>query len=251
MKNIRLTVQYDGTDFVGFQKQPRGRTIQGVLEQTITSITKERVDLHGSGRTDSGVHALGQVCNFMTTSTIPPEHFAYVMRTQLPRELQITKSEEVDIQFHARKSAYWKKYVYHIVTDAVPDLFKRRYQTHLPRVSLDVIAMQQAAHYLEGEHDFTSFCSTKTNVKNRIRTLYHCFVTPTSQGVTLEVIGNGFLFNMVRIIAGTLVKVGRGLIKPEHIPVILMQKNREYAGPRPTLAPEGLVLMEVGYSPFV
>ncbi|SFJ38805.1 tRNA pseudouridine(38-40) synthase TruA [Thermoflavimicrobium dichotomicum] len=247
MKKIKLVVAYDGTDFSGFQRQPGKRTIQGTLEETLSKITGEEIEIYGSGRTDAGVHALGQVCHFTTKSPIPITKYPYILRRALPRDIICISSEEVPMDFHARKSAYWKTYRYYIETTPVPDLFTRRFRTHLP-FPLDVDAMQKAGKLLVGTHDFTSFCSTKTVVEDRVRTIYRCQVCQEANGVYIEVTGNGFLYNMVRIIAGTLYEVGRHERNVQEIPQILAAKDRTLAGP--TFPPEGLILFEVGYTPW-
>ncbi|MBA4603202.1 tRNA pseudouridine(38-40) synthase TruA [Thermoactinomyces mirandus] len=247
MKKIKLTVAYDGTDFSGFQKQPGRRTVQGTLEEVLGRITGESVQIYGSGRTDAGVHALGQVCHFTTSGLIPVEKYPYILRRTLPRDLLVYAAEEVPHDFHAQKSAMWKTYRYQLDLQPLPGIFERRYRTHVP-VSLDIGAMQEAANHLTGTHDFTSFCSAKTEVIDRVRTIFRCQVCQEAGGLVIEVTGNGFLYNMVRIIAGTLVEVGKKRVKPEEIPFIIQAKDRQKAGP--TFPPEGLVLVQVGYHPW-
>lgn len=247
MKKIKLCIAYDGTDFSGFQRQPQQRTIQGELENALTLLTGEEVEIYGSGRTDAGVHARGQICHFETSSPIPAEKFAYILRNMLPRDIVAVSSEEVPPDFHARKSAFWKTYRYQIDARRVPDVFSRRYRTHLP-YPVDFRLMRQAASDLLGTHDFTSFCSAKTEVNERVRTLYRCEVIPEEQGYAIEVTGSGFLYNMVRILVGTLVEVGRKRLDSAAIPAILAACDRRQAGP--TMPPEGLILMEVGYTPW-
>lgn len=244
MKKIKLIVAYDGTDFSGFQSQPGRRTVQGTLEEVLARITGESIQIVGSGRTDAGVHALNQVCHFTTSSPIPVEKYPYILRRALPRDLLVYKAEEVSPEFHAQKSARWKTYRYQLDLQPIPNIFERRFRMHVP-VSLDIGAMQEAANHLVGTHDFTSFCSAKTEVVNRVRTIFHCQVFQQPDGLIIEVTGNGFLYNMVRIIAGTLVEVGKKRMKPEEMPFIIQAKDRQKAGP--TFPPEGLVLVEVGY----
>lgn len=244
MKKIKLIIAYDGTDFSGFQRQPGERTIQGTLEETLSHLTGEEILIHGSGRTDAGVHAIGQVCHFTTTSPIPAEKYPYILRRMLPRDIVVVSAAEVEAHFHARKSAYWKTYHYQIDTNPVPDIFNRRFRTHLP-FPVDFAAMQEAGNLLVGTHDFTSFCSTKTVVTDRVRTIYRCQIKQEKQGFTIELTGNGFLYNMVRIIAGTLYEVGRHQRVVQEIPRILAACDRTLAGP--TFPPEGLILVEVGY----
>ncbi|MFC7442629.1 tRNA pseudouridine(38-40) synthase TruA [Laceyella putida] len=247
MKKIKLHIAYDGTDFSGFQRQPGQRTIQGELENALAILTREEVEIHGSGRTDAGVHAQGQICHFVTKSPIPAEKVAYILRNMLPRDIVAVSSEEVPHDFHARKSAYWKTYRYQIDTRRAPDVFSRRYRTHLP-YPVDFQAMREAAGHLVGTHDFTSFCSAKTVVEDRVRTIYRCEIVEEEHGYAIQVTGSGFLYNMVRILAGTLVEVGRKQLDPAAIPAILAACDRTQAGP--TFPPEGLILMEVGYHPW-
>ncbi|MBA4542324.1 MULTISPECIES: tRNA pseudouridine(38-40) synthase TruA [Thermoactinomyces] len=247
MKKIKLVIAYDGTDFSGFQAQPGQRTIQGTLQETLTRITGEPIEIYGSGRTDAGVHALGQVCHFETTSPIPVDKYPYILRRSLPRDILVLSAEEAASDFHARKSAYWKTYRYQTDRHRIPDLFERRFRTHLP-YEVDQPAMQRAADRLVGTHDFTSFCSAKTVIEDRVRTIYRCEVGEDTHGFFIEVTGNGFLYNMVRIIAGTLYEVGRRNLDPEQIPAILEGRDRRLAGP--TFPPEGLILLEVGYRPW-
>lgn len=247
MKNVKLVVAYDGTDFSGFQKQPGQRTIQGTLEEALLRLIGEPIEIHGSGRTDAGVHALGQVCHFTTQSPIPPGKYAYILRKMLPRDLIVQTSEEVPLGFHARKSAYWKTYRYQIATDSVPGLFSRRFRTHWPG-TVDLEKMNEAAALFVGTHDFTSFCSPKSPIENKVRTIYRFTVEPDEEGFYLEVTGNGFLYNMVRILVGTLYQVGRGQRDPAEIEAILKARDRRAAGP--TAPPEGLILKEVGYTPW-
>lgn len=247
MKKIQLVIAYDGTDFAGFQRQPEQRTIQGTLEEALESLTREEIHIHSSGRTDAGVHAWGQVCHFVTHSPIPGDKYAYILRRMLPTDLVIRSSQEVSMDFHSRKSACWKTYRYTIDTNRVPNVFVRRFQTHDP-LPLNTIQMQEAANHLVGTHVFTSLCSTKTVVEDHLRTIYACTIQEDHGIVSIEVTGNGFLYNMVRIIAGTLVEVGRGERDPHSIPVLLQTCDRRLAGP--TYPPEGLTLLEVGYTPW-
>jgi tRNA pseudouridine38-40 synthase len=247
MKKIKLVIAYDGTDFYGFQRQPDLRTVQGTLEETLSKLTGEAIEVYGAGRTDAGVHALGQVVHFTTKSGIPVEKYPYILRRLLPRDLLVISSEEVDLDFHARKSAHWKTYRYQIETSPIPNIFERRYCTHLP-FPLSIEKMRKAAEHLLGTHDFTSFCSAKTVIEDRVRTIYSLEVKEKGSQVHIEVTGNGFLYNMVRIIAGTLYEIGRGERAVDEIPQILQAKDRTRAGI--TLPPEGLILVKVGYHPW-
>jgi tRNA pseudouridine38-40 synthase len=245
MRKMKLIIAYDGTDFSGFQRQTGLRTIQGTLEETLSRILDEDIVVEGSGRTDAGVHALGQVCHFVTSKPVPVERFPYILRHTLPRDLIVVASEEVAMDFHARKSACWKTYRYQVETLPVPRLHMRRFAYHYPVHELNLNAMIKAAEYLVGTHDFTSFCSAKTEVENKVRTIYDIKVMEEDNFRYVEVTGSGFLYNMVRIIVGTLHEVGKGKIKVENIPSILSACDRQTAGS--TFPPEGLHLVEVGY----
>jgi tRNA pseudouridine38-40 synthase len=247
LQKIKLIVAYDGTDFVGFQSQPGKRTIQGTLEETLSQLTTEKIHIYGSGRTDAGVHALGQVCHFQTASPIPAEKYAYILRRMLPRDIAIHSSTEIDMEFDACKHAHWKTYRYYIDTCPVPDVFRRRFRTHLPFL-VDFAQIQQAADRLVGRFDFTSFCGTKTGITNRVRTIYQCQLVPEIDGFYLQVTGNGFLYHMVRIMVGTLYQVGRRERSVSDISSILAATDRTRAGP--TFPPGGLHLVEVGYQPW-
>lgn len=245
MRKIKLIIAYDGTDFHGFQRQEDLRTVQGELEKVLSRILREEIVIEGSGRTDAGVHALGQVCHFITNKSVPVNRYPYILRHTLPSDIIAIASEEVPLDFHARKSAEWKAYRYQVETMSVPRLHMRRFSYHLPDKKLDLSLMQQAAAHLIGEHDFTSFCSAKTEVENKVRTIYDVKVWEEDHIRYVEVTGSGFLYNMVRIIVGTLHEVGKGKIEAVHIPQIIAAKDRQSAGT--TFPPEGLHLVEVGY----
>lgn len=248
MRKIKLIVAYDGTDFSGFQRQPGQRTIQGTLEETLSRILGENIVVEGSGRTDAGVHALGQVCHFTTQNPIPAVRLPYVLRHSLPKDLLTVDGKEVDLDFHARKSAYWKTYRYQVDTEMIPRLHMRRFAYHIPNQSVELSRMQIASQHLIGTHDFTSFCSAKTEIEDKVRTIYRVQVWEENGYRYVEVTGSGFLYNMVRIIVGTLHEVGRGKIAPDDIPVIVQAVDRQAAGS--TFPPEGLHLIEVGYRPW-
>ncbi|MBD1372333.1 tRNA pseudouridine(38-40) synthase TruA [Hazenella sp. IB182357] len=247
MTKIKLDIQYDGTEFAGFQRQPGQRTVQGALEKALSKITHESITVFASGRTDAGVHALGQVCHFETDAPIPAEKYTYVLRRFLPIDIVVTKGSIAEPSFHAQFSARWKRYCYQIDLARIPNLLERRFRAHVPQ-KLNVDNMMEATKYFEGTHDFTSFCSVKTVVENRVRTIYRCRVIPTELGLTIEVVGNGFLYNMVRIMTGTLVGVGRGRFQPQEIQRMIAARDRQAAGP--TFSPHGLFLMDVGYKPW-
>lgn len=245
MRNIKLTIEYDGKDFNGWQKQPNKLNIQGSIEQAISQITGEEIDLQASGRTDAGVHALGQVANFKTNSQIPIEKFAIAINTKLKRSIRIIKAEEVDEKFHSRLSCKRKTYRYIINNSEQGTAIYRNLETNIPN-HLDEEKMNEAVKYFIGEHDFKAFKASGTSSKSSVRTIYKAevFEMPNNR-IYIELTGNGFLYNMVRIIAGTLVDVGTGKIQPEDIEKIIESKDRSLAGK--TLQPNGLYLLNVKY----
>jgi tRNA pseudouridine38-40 synthase len=254
MRNIRATLAYDGTDYHGFQVQPGVPSIQGTLIEAIASLTGETVSVHGSGRTDAGVHARGQVVNFETSSRLPIDRWCHALNARLPRDIAVWAAEEVPLTFHARKSSKRKTYCYTINGNRYPDPMHLRTEYHHPG-PLDVSAMREAIRWLEGEHDFTSFCSVRAASESKVRTIYEARLAQadvegmeTAPGVgriRLFFTGNGFLYNMVRIMAGTLLAVGEGKIGAADVPRILQAKNRASAGP--TAKPHGLSLWSVDY----
>ena len=244
MRNIKLTIEYDGKDFNGWQKQPNKLNIQGSIEQAIKQITGEDVELNASGRTDAGVHALGQVANFKTNSNIPIDKMAIAINSKLKRSIIIKKAEEVDERFHSRLSCKRKTYRYVINNTPEGSAIYRNLETHIPQ-KLDVGKMKEAVKYFEGEHDFKAFKASGTSSKSSVRTIYETNLYKKDDKIYIELTGNGFLYNMVRIIAGTLVEVGLGKIKPEEIPEIIKSQKRENAGK--TLPPNGLYLVKVMY----
>ncbi len=244
MRNIKLTIEYDGKDFNGWQKQPNKLNIQGTIEQAIKNITGEDVELNASGRTDAGVHALGQVANFKTNSEIPIEKFAIAINSKLKKSIVIKKAEEVDEKFHSRLNCKRKTYRYIINNSSEGTAIYRYLETHIPQ-KLDVKKMEQALKYFEGEHDFKAFKASGTSSKSSVRTIYKTQIYKKEDRIIIELTGNGFLYNMVRIIAGTLVDVGLGKIEPQQIENIIKEKKRENAGK--TLPPNGLYLVSVEY----
>ncbi len=245
MRNIKLTIEYDGKDFNGWQKQPNKLNIQGSIEQAIKQITGEEVDLQASGRTDAGVHALGQVANFKTNSNIPIEKFAIAINTNLKKSIRILKAEEVSENFHSRLSCKRKTYRYIINNSEQGTAIYRNLETNIP-FPLNEEKMAEGAVYFVGEHDFKAFKASGTSSKSSVRTIYDAKVYRNGDRVYIELTGNGFLYNMVRIIAGTLVEVGCGKIEPTEIPEIIKSGNREKAGK--TLPPQGLYLVSVEYT---
>ncbi|MFR1972833.1 MAG: tRNA pseudouridine(38-40) synthase TruA [Clostridia bacterium] len=244
MRNIKLTIEYDGKCYNGWQKQPNKLNIQGEIERAIYNITKEEVNLIGSGRTDAGVHALGQVANFKTNSEIPIEKLPLAINSQLKNSIVIKEAEEVDERFHSRYNAKHKTYRYIINNSKCGTAIYRNLEYSYP-FKLDAEKMKQASKYFEGEHDFKAFKSSGTSSKNSVRTIYKAIVKQEGEKIIIELTGNGFLYNMVRIISGTLLDVGLGKIRAEEIPEIIESKDRQRAGK--TLPAHGLYLVEVKY----
>lgn len=244
MRNIKLTIEYDGKCYNGWQKQPNKLNIQGEIERAIYNITKEEVDLIGSGRTDAGVHALGQVANFKTNSQISIEKLPLAINSQLKNSIVIKEAEEVDERFHSRYNAKRKTYRYIINNSKCGTAIYRNLEYSYP-FKLDAEKMKQASKYFEGEHDFKAFKSSGTSSKNSVRTIYKAIVKQEGEKIIIELTGNGFLYNMVRIISGTLLDVGLGKIQPEEIPEMIESKDRQRTGK--TLPAHGLYLVEVKY----
>ena len=244
MRNIKLTIEYDGKDFNGWQKQPNKLNIQGEIERAIKDITGEEVDLIASGRTDAGVHALGQVANFKTDSNIPVEKIPIALNTKLKRSIRILVAEEVDERFHSRYNCKKKTYRYVINNSANGTAIYRNLEYNFSQ-KLNVDKMNEAVKYFIGEHDFKGFKASGTSSKSSVRTIYDAKVYKNGDRVNIELTGNGFLYNMVRIIAGTLIEVGIEKILPEQITDIINSKERIKAGK--TLPPNGLYLVRVEY----
>lgn len=244
MRNIKLTIEYDGKDFNGWQKQPDKLNIQGEIEKAIFLVTGEEVELFGSGRTDAGVHAIGQVANFKTNSQIPINKFAYAINSKLKKSIIIKKAEQVSENFHSRYNCKEKTYRYIINNSEQGTAIYRNQEYHVS-YPLDIQTMKKAASYFEGEHDFKAFKASGTSNKSSIRKIYKAKVKKEKEKIIIELTGNGFLYNMVRIISGTLVDVGLGKINPGDIPEIIESKDRQKAGK--TLPPYGLYLMSVKY----
>ncbi|GMB10032.1 tRNA pseudouridine(38-40) synthase TruA [Thermolongibacillus altinsuensis] len=245
MRRIKCIIAYDGTNFAGYQIQQNKRTVQGELERALAIIHKgEAVRVYASGRTDATVHAYGQVIHFDSPLTIPEERWAKALNALLPDDIVVKEAAEVSPSFHARFSAKAKEYRYRVRTAQEPDVFLRNYVYHYP-YSLNHEAIQKALTFLIGTHDFTSFCSAKTDVEDKVRTIYEANMIVEKDEVVFQLIGNGFLYNMVRIIAGTMLEVGIGKIKAEDIPHILEKKDRSLAGK--TAPGHGLYLWKVYY----
>ena len=241
MKRVLLRIAYEGTAYSGFQIQPNAPTIQEAVEKAILQVTGEKTEIMGGSRTDAGVHALWNVAVFDTNSPIPGEKFCYALNGHLPEDIRILVSTEVPEDFHPRKCDSTKTYRYQIETGRIYNPLQKNFY-HFTYQGLDVEAMQKAAKYIEGTHDFKSFCSAGAQVSTAVRTVYEVKVEKEEEKVLITVKGNGFLYNMVRIIAGTLMEVGYGRLASEKLPEIIEAKNREAAGP--TAPAKGLILLQ-------
>ena len=244
MKNIKIEVSYDGTAYSGFQIQPNAKTVQEELEKAISRLTNEEPKVIGSGRTDAGVHANKQVCNFKTNSSIPIERWRIALNSVLPEDIVVRHVEEVDCEFHARFGVKKKTYRYSIDNAEIPDVFKRNFAWHIP-YSLDIEKMQEASRYFLGEHDFSAFASIKTVVKDKQREIYDFEIWNEGSFIYFQVTGNGFLYNMVRIMVGTLIEIGKNKRNKEEIKEMLLSKNRSNSGI--TAPAKGLILWDVTY----
>lgn len=230
MKRVMLTVAYDGTNYHGWQLQPKVVTIESVLNETLSALFQEEIKVIGASRTDTGVHALGNIAVFDTQARMPAEKISYALNQRLPEDIRIQSSREVPQDFHPRRQNSRKTYEYKILNSEFPMPLCRLY-THFTYVPLDILLMREAAAYLKGEHDFKSFCSVNTSAETTVRTIYDITVEKMGELITIQVTGSGFLYNMVRIIAGTLMEAGRGNIAPARIADILNACDRTKAGP--------------------
>ena len=244
MKRVKLTVAYDGTNYCGWQVQPNGITVQEVLNQCLSEFTGENIETIGASRTDAGVHALGNVAVFDTEMRMPGDKFSFALNQRLSEDIRIQKSEEVDADFHPRYVKSQKTYEYRILNCRFP-IPTERFYSHFTYIPLDVDKMKEAASYLIGEHDFKSFCGTGAQVKTTVRTVKEIQIEKSGDRITIRITGEGFLYNMVRIIAGTLMDIGGGLYPPEKMKEILEAKDRKKAGP--TAPARGLTLMKIQY----
>jgi tRNA pseudouridine38-40 synthase len=244
VNNVKVTIQYDGTEYNGWQTQAEGRTIQGELTRVLSVLNQGPIVIHGAGRTDSGVHAEGQVGNFVLEREFDPRELRDAINGNLERDIRITACEFVDESFHARRSAKLKTYCYQIWNGDVVNPFCYRYVHHY-RTALDLDAMQQAASHILGTHDFSAFTSGGSEAEDHVRTLHQLEVDSSGQIISITAAANGFLRYMVRTIAGTLIEVGRGRRTPEGMLATLESRNRSEAGP--TAPPCGLTLIRVDY----
>lgn len=244
MKRIILKISYDGTNYNGWQKQPDAVTIEGIINQRLSKILRENIEIIGASRTDSGVHAMCNIAVFDTNTDIPAERIAFALNRRLPRDIVIQGSKEVSPNFHPRDSKNIKTYEYQVLNTKLPIPTKRLYYYHVHN-DLNIEDMELGASFLVGRHDFKSFCLSKTQVQSTVRTIYNIDIVKNGDAIKFSVMGDGFLYNMVRCIVGTLLYVGRGVYPPLHVKEILEAKDRQAAGPN---APaHGLMLKNIQY----
>ncbi len=241
---VSLTIEYDGTNYCGWQIQPGLPTIQSELEAALEKVSGKHLDIVGSGRTDSGVHAKGQVASFETDSGMDPERYSYALNTFLPEDIRVLKSRREEDGFNARFSAKKKTYMYSMYVDRISHPLEDRYSLQLIN-NLNVQEMQKAAERFKGTHDFACFLSSNSSVVSTVRTIYESRIEADGNKIRYIVTGNGFLYNMVRIMVGTLIDVGEGKKKPEDMDEIMSGKDRGLAGH--TVKAKGLTLMSVEY----
>lgn len=241
---ILIRVSYDGTAYSGWQIQPNATTVEGTLRQAVCSLFGADIELIGASRTDAGVHALGNVAVFDVDTRIPAPKIAYALNVRLPDDIRVWQSIQVEDGWHPRHNDCVKTYEYSIYNDTFENPKKRLY-SHFYYGNLNVDMMREAAAYFIGEHDFSAFCSAGSQVADKVRTIYSLDVIQDGREIVLRVKGNGFLYNMVRIIAGTLIKTGTGDIRPQDIPGIIESRDRQLAGP--TAPARGLTLVEIDY----
>jgi len=244
MRNLKLTLAYDGTEFHGWQIQPNLRTIQGELQETFQKLFNHEVDITGSGRTDAGVHAHGQVANLQTVRTMETGAILRGANALLPPEIRVLAVEDAGLEFHARRSARSKTYEYHVWRDPIVSPFRCKY-VYAFRYPVCEDALDRGTAYFVGTHDFTSFCATATEIEDRIRTIYDASWDRSKEEWVFRIRGNGFLQYMVRTIAGTLLEIGQGRLPPEQVPDLFAARDRRAAGP--SLPAHGLHLVEVEY----
>ncbi|RHV67113.1 tRNA pseudouridine(38-40) synthase TruA [Clostridium sp. OM02-18AC] len=244
MKRVKLVVAYDGTAYRGWQLQPNGITIEEVLNRELTALLKEPISVIGASRTDSGVHARGNVAVFDTENRMPADKICFALNQRLPEDIRVQSSKEVPADWHPRKANCTKTYEYKVLNRKISMPLERLY-AHFCYFNLDLEKMRQAAAYLIGEHDFKSFCTVRTQAEETVRTIYSLDITKQDDMITIRIRGSGFLYNMVRIIAGTLLEVGMGAYPPEHMEEILDARDRQAAGR--TAPARGLTLVSMEY----
>lgn len=241
---ILIKLSYDGSKYYGWQRQNNFVSVQQRVEEALSTLLKKEVTIRGASRTDTGVHALGQMAVFTVDTTIPVEKIPYAINSFLPEDIVVTYAEEVPEDFHPQYSVINKTYEYKILNSEFKNPMLINY-TEFVRGGLDIVAMNEACQYFLGEHDFKAFCASGSTAKTTVRTIYSLEVLKNDDIITIRVNGSGFLYNMIRILAGTLVYVGQGKIKPNDIKNIILSGDRARAGK--TLSPNGLTLMEVNY----
>lgn len=244
MKRVRIIVSYDGTNYCGWQLQPNGITIEEVLNKHLSALLREEITVIGASRTDSGVHALGNVAVFDTENRMPADKICFALNQRLPEDIRIQKSEEVPSDWHPRKCNCTKTYEYKILNRKI-DMPVSRLYSHFCYFPLDVEKMKEAAQYIIGEHDFKSFCTVRSQAEETVRTIYSLDLDRMDDMITIRISGSGFLYNMVRIIAGTLMKVGMGVYPPEYVEQIIDARDRQKAGPK--VPAKGLTLVSLEY----
>ena len=244
MKRVRMVVAYDGTAYRGWQLQPNGITIEAVLNRELTALLKEPISVIGVSRTDSGVHARGNIAVFDTENRMPADKICFALNQRLPEDIRVQRSEEVPADWHPRKANCTKTYEYKVLNRKISMPLERLY-AHFCYFNLDLDKMREAAAYLVGEHDFKSFCTVRTQAEETVRTIYSLDITKQEDMITIRISGSGFLYNMVRIIAGTLLEVGMGAYPPEHMEEILDARDRQAAGR--TAPARGLTLVSMEY----
>jgi tRNA pseudouridine38-40 synthase len=244
-RNIKIIIKYLGKNYHGWQKQFGEKTIQGEIEKAAEKVFKQKIDLIGSGRTDAGVHALGQTANFKIKNNIPEEKVLYALNSNLPKDIRVVDSREVDMEFHSRYNAIGKTYQYNIYNSRIIDPFRKDTSYFIP-YKLDIDKILRSKDYFIGEHDFQAFMAAGSSVQSTVRKIFKINMTSKDNLISFNITGNGFLYNMVRIIIGTLIDVGRGKIEENTIENIILSRNRKFAGH--TAKAEGLFLKKVYYN---
>ena len=244
MRNIKLIIEYDGTQYAGWQIQKNALAIQEVIEGSVEKLTGEKVEMIGSSRTDSGVHAVGYTANFKTESSVPSEKFANALNTKLPRDIVVLSSIEVPLEFHSRYDSKGKKYCYTVINRMQPTAVGRNYSYHM-KFSLNIDNMKKACKYFLGTHDFSALKNMGSSTQNSIRTITDLTIDQQGDIIKIYCTADGFLYNMMRIITGVLLQVGTGRFIPKDVEAIILSKDRKRAGK--SVPASGLCLMEVFY----
>ena len=245
MKNLLFKISYDGTNYCGFQSQKTVVSVQETIENALSKLTGEKTTVYGCGRTDAGVHAINYYFNFRTNSTIPPERFHLALTAHLPEDIVPLTCREVPADFHARVCAVEKTYIYKILNRSAPDALNRKRCYHYPHHKLDIDKMKNAAKHIIGKKDFKMFMSSGSSVKTTVRTVSELEISKAEDVITIKITADGFLYNMVRIIVGTLIGIGNGKMSEAELLEVIEKKSRVYAGA--TVPPQGLYLFDVNY----